>query len=504
MSKYYVACDLSPEIGRVMLGTLNQGTLTISEIRRFKNVPVQDKECLHWNIPHLYQELLTALSAVGTYEEAVDGISCDAWTGDYLLFEADESLITPTFHHNDPRSRESMQKVLSRVSREALYQETGVQPAPGHTLFQLAAEKGRRLARTHHLMSVADAFNYLLSGVAGFEVSATGGTSLYNATSRDWSPNLLNALNISAKLFPPLLPSGSELGSLRPDIARSTGLEDALVLASCSDASAAALAGLPILPGEAWAFLRLGPQCTIGTEVAAPVLTDASCSLGFSNETGYGGTVRFSKPAAGLWMVEECRRFWKERDREIDSSLLSHLAGSAEPFESLINPADPRFQTPGDMPLKVQAYCRETLQPVPRKPGPIVRCILESLALSYRRALQEIEDVTGRKVSRVFLLGGQPNDLLNHFIANALRRPLVMVSPDATAIGNMVVQALAMNHLVSLEQAREVVRKSIKMDTLLPYATAWDTAFVRLSDLCGNKIPTRRTPSALVGELTAA
>jgi sugar (pentulose or hexulose) kinase len=184
--------------------------------------------------------------------------------------------------------------------------------------------------------------------------------------------------------------------------------------------------------------------------------------------------------------LEECRRFWKERDREIDNTLLSHLAGSSPPFDSLINPADPRFLTPGDMPLKIQAFCRKTRQPVPRKPGPIIRCVLESLALQCRKTLHEIEDLTGRQVARLYLLNGSANALLNYFTANAVRRPLVVAPADTTAIGNVIVQALALGHLQSLEQAREIVRNSFKTETLLPYATAWDTAYDRLTHLCAS------------------
>lgn len=504
MSKYYVACDLSPESGRVILGTLNQSTLTLSDIRRFKNVPVQDKDSLQWNIPQLYQEILAGLNAIGTYEEGVDSISCDSWGGDYLLFEADAALITPAYHHKDPRGREGLQKILSHVSKEALYQETGVQPEPGNTLFQLAAEKGRRLARAHHLLPIADAFNYLLSGVPRIEMTMTSATQLYNPMAQAWSTRLLKTLDLAPKLFAPLATAGEELGTLNEQIARSTKLDDACVIATCSNQIAAALAGLPVQPGEAWAYLRLGPQAVMGTELAAPLITEASRSLGFSNDPGYGGAVHFSKPTVGLWMLEECRQYWRERDREIDNGLLGHLAGSAPPFESLINPTDPRFQTPGDMPLKVQAFCRETMQPVPRKPGPIIRCILESLALSYRQTLQEIEETTGRKITRVFLFGGGVSDLLNHFIANALRRPLVTVPAEAAAIGNIAVQMVAMRHVPSMEHAREIVRTSIKADTLLPYATAWDTAFARLSDLCSSKLSLRRAAPGPLVDLTAA
>src|ERR1039458_980394 len=222
----------------------------------------------------------------------------------------------------------------------------------------------------------------------------------------------------------------------------------------------------------------------MGTQIAQPIITYATCEQNFSNETSYGGSIHFSKQTVGLWILEECRRFWKEKDREIDDSLLTHLAGSAPPFDSLINPADPQFLEPGDMPLKIQAFCRETRQPVPRKPGPIIRCVMESLALQYRKTLQEIEEVTGRHFGRLYLLGGPANALLKHFIANAVRLPLVVVPADAAATGNVIVQALALGHLKSLEQARGVVRNSLKMESLLPYAEAWETAYERLTQLC--------------------
>ena len=484
MRKFYVACDLGAESGRVMLGTLNQGALTMSEVRRFQNVPIKEKDSLQWNIPQLYEETLAGLRAIGTYEEAVDGISCDSWAADYLLFEADSSLITPTYHYRDPRTAEGMQKVLSLVPKETLYRETGVCPMPANTVFQLGAEKNRRLNRARHLLPVADAFNYLLAGVPRLEKSMASTTQLYNPVTQTWSDRLLNALEVPSKLLPPLVPAGTELGALRPEIAKMSGLEDARVIASCSHETAAALAGLPIGPEESWAYLRLGSWATMGTEIGQPIITDASRELNFTNETGYGGAIHFSKQTVGLWILEECRRFWKERDREIDDTLLSHLAGSAPPFDALINAADPRFLQPGDMPLKIQAFCRETNQPVPRKPGPIIRCVLESLALFYRKTLQEIENLTGRQIARVYLMNGSANYLLNHFTANAVRRPLVVVPADAAAVGNVLVQALALGHIKSLEEAREIARNSFKAETLLPYATAWDTAYARLTQFC--------------------
>ena len=260
MSKFYVACDLGAKNGRVMLGTLNQGSLTLSEVRRFQNLPIREKDSLQWNIPQLYQETLDGLRAVGTYEEAVESVSCDSWAADYLLFEADNSLITPAYHFRDSRTKEGMQKVLSLVPREVLYQETGVCPLPSHTLFQLGAERSRRLHRASHLLPVADAFNYLLAGVPRFERSMASPTQLYNPITQTWSNRLLDALQVPPKLMPPLVPAGTELGALRPEIAKTTGLEDARVVASCSHETAAALVGLPLRQGENWAYLRLGSR----------------------------------------------------------------------------------------------------------------------------------------------------------------------------------------------------------------------------------------------------
>jgi rhamnulokinase len=340
------------------------------------------------------------------------------------------------------------------------------------------------LSRAKHLLPVADAFNYLLGGVPRSEMSLASTTQLYNPVTKGWSHRLLDAVDLPPQLLPPLVAAGTELGALRSEIARTTGLEDTRVVVSCSHEVAAALAGLPISPGENWAYLELGSRSVMGTELAGPIITDASRASNFNNEVGYAGSVRFSKQTVGFWILEECRRYWKERDREIDDILLSHLAGSAPPFDSLINPADPRFLEPGDMPVKIQAFCRETNQPVPRKPGPIIRCVLESLALLYRRVLREIEQLTGRSITRVYLLNASTQGLLNHFIANALRLPLVIAPADATAIGNVVVQALALGHIKSLEQGREIVRNSFKVETLVPYATAWDAAYERLARLC--------------------
>jgi rhamnulokinase len=485
MRTFYAACDLGVESGRVILGTLHEGKLTMSEVRRFPNLPIHDKAGLQWNIPQLYQEIIMGLHDIGTYEEAVESISCNSWAGDYLLFDSVGNLLTPTFHHADPRLHEGRQRVLAKVPLETIYQETGVQHAPGSTLFQLGAEKSRRLSQAAHLLPVADGFNYLLAGVPRAEISLASTTQLWNPATGTWSQRLLKALDLPPTLLPPLVPAGTQLGALRPEIARKTALEDTRVVSSCSHEAAAALLGLPAGCDENWAFLRMGSWAVMGAELPKPIIGETSRQLNFTNEIGYGGVIRLSKQTAGLWILEECRRFWKQQDREIDDGLLTHLAGSAPAFESLINPNDPRFLTPGDMPLKIQAYCRETNQLVPRKPGPIIRCVLESIALLHRKTLSELEQLTGRKFACLYLFGASANALLNHFTANAVQRPVILAPADSTAVGNVMGQALALGHIGSLAEAREVVRNSFKVQKLLPHAAAWDAAYARLSQLLG-------------------
>ena len=481
MTTYYVACDLGAESGRVMQGTLNNGKLMMSELHRFPNNPIRDKESLYWDIPQLFQETLVGLHKVAGREDPVASVSCDSWGVDYMLFEADGSLLNPTHHYRDPRCDPGMKDVLAKIPWETIYAETGIQKMPMNTLFQLGAEKSRRYSKAQHLLSVADGFNFLLSGAAKFEVSMASTTQLYNPTARNWSDRLIHALKLPPKLLPEVVPSGTVLGPLRAEIAKQTGLDESVqVVASLSHDTGAAVAALPAM-GQNWAFLSSGTWSLMGVELPDPIINDTARELNFTNEIGYGNSVRLLKNIAGLWVVQECRRYWAEREQDLDYDVMTHLAGSAPPFESLINLTDPRFLTPGDMPAKVQAYCKETGQPVPRKPGPILRCVLESLALLYRKTLREIEQLTGRNIERLYIVGGgTKNSLLNHFTANALQVPVVLGPAEATSIGNVLVQALAMGHLKSLEDMRAVVRDSFKTEVIQPYAAAWNSAYERL------------------------
>ena len=266
MTTYYIACDLGAESGRVMEGTLNNGKLMMSELHRFPNNPIQDKDSLCWDIPQLFQETLFGLRKVAQREDPVASVSCDSWGVDYMLFEADGSLIGPTYHYRDARCQPGMKDVLAKVSWETIYAETGIQKMPMNTLFQLGAEKSRRFSKARYLLSVADGFNFLLSGAAKFEVSMASTTQLYNPTAKTWSNRLIQALRLPPKLLPELVASGTVLGPLRADVAKQTGLEGSVqVISSLSHDTGAAVAALPST-GQNWAFLSwncLNPSLTM-------------------------------------------------------------------------------------------------------------------------------------------------------------------------------------------------------------------------------------------------
>lgn len=466
-----------------MMGTLHKGELTMSEIRRFPNVLLEEKGARHWNIAHLYQEILEGLRFAGGYDEPVDSLSCTSWGGDYLLFQSDGSLITPAYHPEAGRNGDGTRAVLSKIPYETIYAETGLAKKAGTTLFQLGTETSKRLKRAKYLLPIADGFNYLLSGVPRVETSQASAAQLFNPVTGNWSDPLIDGLRLPEELLPQIVSAGTELGPLREEVAKDTKMRETRVIASCSHELAAALTGLPVAEGESWAFLRPGTTALIGTQVSRPIINEVSRDLNFTNEVGYGDSVSLYKPTVGFWILEECQRFWEKENRQLDPEMLGHLAGSATPFESLIDPTDPRFLESGDMPLKIRAYCKETDQPIPHKPGPLFRCILESLALNYRKILREVAYLSGAEITQLYCLGGAAHPLLTHFTANALQLPVVVVPENAAAIGNVIVQALAMGHIASLDDAREILRQSIKAETIMPHATAWNDAYDRFVSL---------------------
>jgi rhamnulokinase len=488
MTTHYLACDLGATSGRLMLGTLSDGKLSLEELHRFSNGPVKVDTSLHWDIGALFNELRAGLRKAAARNLPFASISTDSWGVDYILYDDRDQMIEPTFCYRDSRTAQGVRNAQAKVSWEETYRETGIQFMALNTIYQLAAESPERLNRAARLLLIGDAFNYYCSGVARHEESLASTSQLYDPKNRAWADKLLTGLALPKKLFTPIAPSGTRLGPLRKELAAEAGLPQIEVVASCSHDTGAAVAAVPAT-GQDWAYLSSGTWSLIGVELPSPVITKESRELSFTNEVGFGGSIRFLKNIVGMWIVEECRREWAEQGRNYDYRTLDQMTAEAASFVSLINPNDPRFVSPDDMPAKIAAFCKETGQPVPATPGAMLRCVYESLALLYDVMRARIENLTGRRIAQLHIVGGgSKNDLLNQFTANALGIPVLAGPKEATAIGNIIVQAIAMGHLASLQQGREVVRASVEFTAYEPKdAATWSQAKARFAALIASK-----------------
>ncbi len=486
MPTHYLACDLGADSGRLMLGTLDHGKILLEQLHRFPNGPVKTSGGLHWNLDGLFHELKTGLKKAAARRLPIAGISTDSWGVDYVLYDGQGRILPPVWHYRDARTAAGVEIAKARVGWPVIYAETGIQFMPLNTIYQLAAEPPGRLAGAKQLLLIGDAFNYFCSGVARNEVSLASTTQLYNPQTRTWSKKLFSALGLREELFAPLCPSGTRLGPLKKELADETGLPQIEVIATCSHDTGAAVAAIPA-SGENWACLSSGTWSVMGVEWPQPVITALGRGLGFTNEIGFDHTVRLLKNIVGLWLVQECRREWVKEGKQYDFAALEQMAAAAPPLVSLINPNDPRFLSPDGMPEKIAAYCRETGQPVPTDHGAFVRCIYESLALSYRAVLRRLNRLIGGRIERLHIVGGGSQaTMLNQFAANAVKIPVLVGPTECTALGNILLQAIALGHLPSHAAAREVVRNSFELKTVMPQdAAQWDAAAARFEKLLG-------------------
>ena len=484
MATHYLACDLGADSGRLMLGTLADGKISLEELHRFPTGPVKTSGALHWNIDTLFAELKNGLKKAAARNLPIASISTDSWGVDYVLYDERGSIMQPVWCYRDARTASGVENVRAKVNWPAIYAETGIQFMAINTIYQLAAEPPERLARAKQLLLIGDAFNYFCSGVARNEISLASTTQLYNPKTQAWSKKTFGALGLREEMFASICQSGTRLGPMKKNLATEVGLPQIEVIASCSHDTGAAVAAIPASGGN-WAYLSSGTWSLMGVEWPQPVINDQARSLGFTNEIGFGGSVRLLKNIVGLWIVQECRRQWAKEGKKYDFAMLEKMAAAAPPFVSLINPDDPRFLSADDMPEKIAGFCQETNQPVPANHGAYVRCIYESLALFYRATLRRLERLIGKKIEKLHIVGGGSKDaLLNQFTANALKIPVLAGPTECAALGNILVQAIALGHLPSHAAAREVVRNSFELKPFAPQDSAqWEAAAARFEKL---------------------
>jgi rhamnulokinase len=489
--KKILAFDLGAESGRGLLGLFDGARLQLNEVHRFPNGGVRTLETLHWDVLRLHNDILNGLRIGAAQYGGVDSVGIDTWGVDFGLLGRDGSLLGNPRHYRDPHTEGIMEAAFARISRTELYRRTGIQFMRFNSLFQLLAlqrDRSPLLEAAHTLLFIPDLFHYFLTGIKVNEYTNASTSQLLDPHTRTWDLDLVRSLNLPERICGTIVKPGTVLGLLRPSVASDTGLMPVPVIAPATHDTAAAVAAVPSR-GEAWAYISSGTWSLMGVEIPAPLTGESVLAANFTNEGGVGNTIRLLKNIMGLWLVQECRRAWERGGQTYSYEELMRLAGEAPPFVSLVDPDDSSFVLPPSMPNALADFCRRTGQPAPESVGATVRCALESLALRYRWGLEKLEELTGKRLEVIHIVGGGcRNALLCRLTADACNR-LVLAGPvEATAIGNVLVQAIGLGLLGSLAEGREVVRKSFEVESYEPKDPgAWEEAYGRFRGLLERK-----------------
>jgi rhamnulokinase len=477
-----LAFDLGAESGRAMLGHFQDGLLKLEEVHRFPNGPVRIGSSLHWDILRLWSELQQGLKLASQRSGCIlRGVGVDTWGVDFALLAADDTLIGNPYHYRDSRTDGMLAWAFQRLPRQEIYRTTGVQFMQLNSLYQLlalvkAGSPALDIARS--FLTIPDLLNFWLTGRKVNEFTNATTTQCFDPLHGGWAMEMLEKLGLPTHLFGEIVPPGTVLGNLRSSIIEDCYCPPLPVIAPATHDTGSAVAAVPAR-GTDHIYISSGTWSLMGVEIIHPLITPESLASNFTNEGGVNGTIRFLKNIMGLWLVQECRREWSHLGSTYSYDDLSALAAAAPPFTALIDPDDDRFLPPGDMVKRIQGYCRETGQPVPDSPPPVIRCILESLALEYRWVAERLEKLLQKPLPVVHIIGGgSQNRLLNQFTADALNREVIAGPVEATAIGNLLVQALGLGILPSLSEARQVVRDSFNVTHFLPAdRSTWDEAY---------------------------
>lgn len=468
----FAAVDLGASSGRVMTARVGPRVLELDEVHRFANRPVRVRGTLLWDVLDLYRGVLDGLRAAGRTAGRLDGVGVDSWAVDIGLLDADGALLGNPVHYRDPGHETGVPLVHRLVPPGELYAVNGLQHLPFNTVFQLAARRGSAaLAAARRMLLVPDLLAHWLTGAVGAEVTNASTTGLLDARTRQWATELIDRLGIDPGLLPPLREPGDRVGELLPDVLAETGLAGPVPLTAVgSHDTASAVLGVPAA-GPEFAYVSCGTWSLVGVELEKPVLTEDARTAGFTNELGVDGTVRFLRNVMGLWLLQESLRTWAEADgAEPGLDALLAEAARRPAFASVVDAGDPRFLAPGDMPFRIAAACAERGEPVPADRADVVRCVLDSLALAYRSAVDRATALSGRTVDVVHLVGGGArNRLLCDLAADACDRTVVAGPVEAAALGNALVQARAAGVLDGeLPALRALVRDTQHVRTHRP------------------------------------
>ena len=486
MAKRVLAFDFGASSGRAIIGTLDNGRITLNEVHRFSNDPVTVNGTFYWDVLRLFHEikqgLLKAKQAGG-----FDSIGIDTWGVDFGLLDKDGVLLENPVHYRDKRNIGMVEKAAKYIGKDEMYKLTGIQFMDFNTAFQLLSIKENRpelLARAQSLLFMPDLFAYFLTGNKVSEYSIATTSQLVDINTRDWSKEMLEKLGLPEKIFNRIVPSGSVTGYLSDEICEELGLEKVPVIAVCGHDTQSAVTAVPS-EKEDFAFISSGTWSLFGTETKKPIVNDLSYSFNVTNEGGFGYSTAFLKNICGLWLIQESRRQWIREGKEYSYAELEKAALREKPFARFIDPDAPEFAVPGNLPARIADYCRRTGQSVPENEGQTVRCIYESLALRYRAVLEGIEKCTGKNYDSLNVVGGGTKDtLLCKMTADACNITVYAGPIEATVMGNVAVQLISGGDIADVIEARRIIANSGQLKCYSPENTAaWDEAYEKFKSV---------------------
>lgn len=481
--KHYIAVDIGASSGRVVLGNVRGGKAELTELHRFPNGFAERGGSYYWNVDELLKQILTGLSKAKAYGVGECTVGIDTWGVDYVLLDRKGRRIGEAFSYRDRRTEAAAAELEPKIGSAVLYEKTGIQQLDFNTLYQLYAHDKAELGQAERILLIPDYLAYRLTGTAASEVTNASTTQLLNVITGDYDPDLLSLLGLSREQFGQLVEPGTDLGMLNCPEAAAFDLPECRFIAAATHDTASAVIGSPIA-GERSAYLSSGTWSLLGVELQAPLNTAEAMAANYTNERGIGGSIRFLKNIMGMWLIQEARRLDGAKHSFAE---LAELAAAERPFHSLISCNDDRFINPPDMIAEIRSACAEQNEPVPETIGAVARCIFDSLALSYRTYLEELERLTGRSIDTLHIVGGGANNALLCSLTAAVTGRKVTAGPtESTALGNLAVQWMAGGEVENVQQARELIADSFDIITYDPVSVPQlDGALARWSRLTG-------------------
>lgn len=485
-----LAFDFGASSGRAILGIFDGSKLSIEEIHRFSNDPVIVNGSIYWDILRLFHEVKQGiLKCVNGGHKDISSIAVDTWGVDFGLLDEHGNLLGNPYHYRDARTDGMMDEVFKIIPENELYSKTGIQFMKLNTIFQLFSMKYHNssiLREAKTLLLTPDLMNYFLTGVKASEYSIASTTQLLDPYKREWSMELIKLLGLPENIFADIVPSGTVIGSLSAEVANELGIAQIPVIAVAGHDTQCAIASVPSNDND-YVYISSGTWSLMGVESNTPVINDKSNALAFTNEGGVDNKISFMKNIMGLWLIQECKRQWDREGESHSFAELETMATQAEPFKAFIDPDHESFLAPGNMPQRIREFCSNTNQPVPSGKGEIIRCISQSLALKYRLTVDSLEEILGKNLPVIHMVGGGIKDkMLCQFTANATAREVVAGPVEATAIGNLTIQAMALGEVGSLMEARSIVKNSFPTSIYKPQdIKAWDDAYNRFKKITG-------------------